>query len=204
MNFLAHIHLSGTSNDCMIGNFIGDFVKGKEIANYSNTVVQGIVLHRKIDEFTDTHPIVKNTRELIQPHFAKYATVVSDVYYDHFLAMHWEKFHPTPLQTFANTIYSLLKSRQSELPDRSQRFLHYMLSNNILYNYNSLQGMHKVFYGLSNRAKFESGMEKAAFVLEEQYDLIEKDFFAFFADLQYFVQNINPHFTIYEPFESKN
>ena len=50
MNFLAHIYLSGDPSPLMIGNFIADYVKGKQKERFSPEIQQGIQLHRKINE----------------------------------------------------------------------------------------------------------------------------------------------------------
>ncbi len=60
MNFLAHLYLSADDPEIQLGNFIGDFVRGRDLSSrFSPGIVKGISLHREIDEFTDRHPIVK-------------------------------------------------------------------------------------------------------------------------------------------------
>ena len=63
MNVLAHIYLSGDSEKIIIGNYIGDYVKGKDYLKYPDLVRKGIILHRHIDGFTDRHPVVHPGRE---------------------------------------------------------------------------------------------------------------------------------------------
>jgi acyl carrier protein phosphodiesterase len=58
MNFLAHIYLSGSEHEILIGNFIADSIRGKQFDAYQNSIQQGILLHREIDEYTDSHPVV--------------------------------------------------------------------------------------------------------------------------------------------------
>ena len=57
MNYLAHLLLSGNDEDVIFGNFIGDAIKGKQYQDYSGSIQKGILLHRQIDTFTDSHPI---------------------------------------------------------------------------------------------------------------------------------------------------
>ncbi len=57
MNFLAHLYLSGNSEELLIGSFIADAVKGSNFEGYHPQVVKGIKLHRCIDTFTDSHPV---------------------------------------------------------------------------------------------------------------------------------------------------
>ena len=97
MNFLAHIYLSFENPKILVGNFIGDFVKGKKLELYGDEIQKGILLHREIDDYTDSHPIVLETKKRLRPNYHHYAPVISDVYYDHFLASLWSNYHKTPL-----------------------------------------------------------------------------------------------------------
>ncbi len=90
MNFLAHIYLSGNQERVMIGNFIGDFVKGKAWEEFDSAIQRGILLHREIDRYTDDHEVVIKTKERLRPKYHHYAPVISDVFYDHFLASLWK------------------------------------------------------------------------------------------------------------------
>src|SRR5688572_23493915 len=100
MNFLAHLYLSGDFDELMIGNFMADFVKGKPSPSIHPQIVKGIELHRQIDTYTDTHPIVKASKVRLQPTYRKYAGVIVDMYYDHFLAIHWQKYSSVSLHEF--------------------------------------------------------------------------------------------------------
>src|SRR5690349_12341831 len=99
MNFLAHIFLSGDDPEIMVGNFIGDFVKGRNLDDrFSSGIVKGIELHRAIDEYTDSHPVVAQSKNRLRPKYRHYAPVIVDVFYDHFLAKNWKNYHPTSLE----------------------------------------------------------------------------------------------------------
>jgi len=86
MNFLAHLFLSFDNEDIMIGNFIADMIRNKDVSTFSEGVQKGIALHRKIDSYTDVHPIVKQGTKLMQPYHSKYSPVVIDVFYDYLLS----------------------------------------------------------------------------------------------------------------------
>ena len=105
MNFLAHLYLSGEEEPVLLGNFMADFVKGNPEARLRTILppevvasgifpelIRGIQLHRHIDHFTDTHPIVERTKARLRPEFRKYAGVISDMFYDHFLAAEWTAY----------------------------------------------------------------------------------------------------------------
>jgi len=189
MNYLAHFLLSGEDENIILGNFMGDGIKGSQFKTYPQAIQNGVLLHRTIDDYTDHHPVVLSGVALLREHFRKYSPVVLDVFFDHFLARKWKDYHPMELQEFASAQYALLTARKNELPLNSQRFLHYMVQNNILVNYANMEGIEQVFSGMAYRARFDSGMENAAFVLEEKFSELEAIFVAFFPDLQNHVKN---------------
>ena len=92
MNFLAHLYLSGDDKEIMLGNLIADSVKGNAILDFNEGVQEGIRLHRRIDHFTDEHPIVQRSKERLRPKYHKFAGVVTDMFYDHFLARDWDHY----------------------------------------------------------------------------------------------------------------
>jgi acyl carrier protein phosphodiesterase len=190
VNFLAHAYLSGGEKDLIIGNFIADSVKGKDYSMYREGIVKGILLHRKIDSFTDQHPIVFQTKIILRPYFGKYSSVVSDIYFDHFLALYWNEFSSEPLLGFTEYVYRIIKEELSVLPKDVQYYFPYMVKNNWLYNYQTFYGMERVFEGMSRRAKFDSNMEKGVEVLKENYIFFEEKFRQFFPLLNEYVQTI--------------
>jgi acyl carrier protein phosphodiesterase len=187
VNFLAHAYLSGGEKDLIIGNFIADSVKGKDYHIYREGIAKGILLHRKIDSFTDQHPIVFQTKTVLRPYFGKYSSVVSDIYFDHFLASYWNEFSSEALFDFTEYVYSIIKEELSVLPKDVQYFFPYMVKNNWLYNYQTFYGMERAFEGMSRRAKFDSNMEKGVEVLKENYKFFEEKFRQFFPLLNEYV-----------------
>lgn len=168
---------------------MGDFIKGSELDRYSEAIQKGVVLHRLIDTYTDQHQIVKQSKSLIRPYFKKYAPVVADVYYDFFLGKNWSSYHPWTLESFADWSYAILREYHHQLPTRSQRFFYYLTTHNMLVNYRTLSGMERVFHGMSHRAAFDSGMEKAHEVLARHEKTLSEHFSAFFIDLKKEVMN---------------
>ncbi len=189
MNFLAHAFLSGGERDLIIGNFIADAVKGKDFLTYSPGIIKGILLHRKIDTFTDRHEIVAQTKAKLHAHFGKYAPVVSDIYYDHFLALYWKEYSDEPLEAFTENIYSIIQEEHAIMPEEVKYFFPYMVKHNWLYHYQSFQGLERVFEGMSRRAKFDSHMENGVAVLKEHYASLEAEFRLFFPELQRYVMS---------------
>src|SRR5689334_7104563 len=109
MNFLAHLHLSGDNEEIKIGNFIADFVKGKNYDDFPAGIRQGIIIHRHIDYFTDTHPVVSESKQRLYATYHKYAAVIVDIFYDHYLATRWEQYSNISLVDFASEFYFMVK-----------------------------------------------------------------------------------------------
>lgn len=183
MNFLAHAYLSGNSDDLLIGNFIADSVKGSAINNFNNSIKKGILLHRSIDTFTDTHTIVHKSIERLRPGYHKYAGVLVDIFYDHFLAKNWQYYSPVELKNFTGKVYSVMQNNLGQLPPRSKEMLPYMIKYDWLTNYAKLEGIQNVLNGMSKRTRFVSNMEKAVADLEKDYSLYEGEFSSFFPEL---------------------
>ncbi len=189
MNYLAHIYLSGDNTSLMLGNFMADGIKGTQWKSFDSEIKKGIELHRAIDYFTDTHEIVKISKNRIWSKYRHYNAVVIDIFYDHFLAKFWTDYHSEELDRFTKTTYQTLQHNVEVLPARTKLFLHHMVKNDLLYNYQHISGIDKVMKGMARRASFDSGMEQAAQDLELYYDEFISDFKTFFPLLEQFVKS---------------
>jgi acyl carrier protein phosphodiesterase len=190
MNFLAHLYLSGDSEELLVGNFIADAVKGSNFEKYSEGIAKGIVLHRKIDSFTDTHPVFLESKRRLVPHYDKYSGVLVDVFYDHFLAANWQRFSAVRLDEYAQKVYAIMQKHFDKLPERSQFMLPYMIKGNWLLNYAHLDGIQRTLGGLSRRTKFRSGMETGVVHLRQDYETFENEFLRFFPEvIEYVMKN---------------
>lgn len=183
MNFLAHFYLSGEIPSIIVGNFIGDFVKGKQIEEYEEMVAKGILLHREIDYYTDTHEIVLLSKQKLRKRYRHYAGVVADIFYDHFLAVNWKSYSSRSLGDFAESSYQTVLQKQLILPDAANFMLPYMIHNNWLVNYATIEGVSRACKGIARRTKFKSNMEYAAEDLKKHYDAFQTEFNAFFPEI---------------------
>ena len=188
MNFLAHLYLSKTFDDAMVGNLMADFVKGNPAGLHNREVCQGIALHRSIDTFTDAHPVVRESKARLSPTYRHYAGVIVDIFYDHFLAVHWGQFNGVPLPEFARAVYRLLNEKKPLLTDQMRMVAKYMQEQNWLVGYAQLAGIERVFQGMARRTRFVSGMERATEDLRRDYTYYEKEFFRYFPDLIRYVE----------------
>jgi acyl carrier protein phosphodiesterase len=183
MNFLAHAHLSGNDEKVIIGNFIADRVKGNSWKNYPHDIQKGILLHRFIDDFTDSHTINKNSSRILQPYFGKYSGVVTDVVNDHFLSVLWSEFHHADLSYFISFTYDVLKKHETFLPEITKQMVPIMISQDWLGSYIHLEGIADVLRRMSKRTPFESGMEKSLEPLQKHLSELKQNFIVFYPEL---------------------
>lgn len=184
MNFLAHFYLSGNDTGLLQGNFLADAVKGKKHLDYSPEIQKGILMHRFIDHFTDTHAVTERTKVRLRPEFHHYAPVIVDVFYDHFLAVNWKQFSAVPLVDYAQQVYQSLEENSVVFPEKSKYILKYMKMHDWLNAYSTIEGIGVVLTGMSRRTPYVSGMERGGAALERDYADCKKDFEEFFPELQ--------------------
>ena len=130
--------------------------------------------------------MVRRSKQLAQTVTGRYASVVIDVFYDHFLARDWAYHHAMPLPEYVQSVYITLGGWLKEFPDRSRRFYYYMATHNILESYRSIDGITTVLEQMAKRAKFESNMELAGNELVRGYRHYESEFREFLPELQYY------------------
>lgn len=183
MNLLAHAFLSGDNEKLLIGNFIADHIKGNMIKHYPSEVITGIYLHRAIDHYTDNHPVFNKSCNRLYERYHKYSSVIVDIFYDHFLVNHWEKYHNQPIEEFVQNCYSLLLKNYTILPQRTKNLLPLIIIDNWLMAYGKFDGLNRSFKGISTRVKYNPGLENAVFDLKEHYTGFENDFSEFFPEL---------------------
>lgn len=189
MNYLAHAYLGRHSRESIVGALLGDFVKGAIPGHYSDGIHAGIRLHRAIDRYTDAHDLHRASRALVSPARRRFAGILVDVFYDHFLVRHWGRFSTQPLPEFTPRVYAALHARRDSLPERLQHILPRMAGEDWLGSYGDLDSVHAALQGIARRfsrfpraAALLDGIEE----LENNYAELERQFLAFFPQLEYF------------------
>lgn len=188
MNFLAHLKLSGDHEYTLLGNFIADHITGNKIKHLPQGVIDGILLHRKIDNFTDHHPVFAESRARLHPKYHKYAGVIADVFYDHFLAKNWNDYSEFHISSFTSYCYGVLLRNYNLLPSKSKKILPFFIMQNWLSSYAKMEGLRRSFHMLARRAKFKSNMEYVVDDLIDDYELYESEFKLFFPEIADFCQ----------------
>ncbi|OFX24159.1 MAG: hypothetical protein A2041_03445 [Bacteroidetes bacterium GWA2_31_9b] len=191
MNFLAHIYLSGDDDQIKIGNFIGDYVKGSAYGMYPDNIQRGIRLHRSIDSFTDRNRTVVKAKELFYIQYHKYAGIVIDIIYDHFLAANWQRFSKTPLEIYTKNFYDLMLKYEFMMPTEVQTFIPKLIENNRLYSYRTINGIESVLSTMSKFTSLPDYSEFAILTLKENYSFLEENFFTFFAEIIFHMNTVH-------------
>ena len=190
MNYLAHLVLSGDDSDVLLGNFIGDAVKGRDHLGYPSKVAEGIRLHRKIDSFADHHPTALKARAQLRPVLGRFSAVGVDLIYDHFLSSDFESIAGQgSIDEFVGRAQVSLQSRIEDMPLRSQRFFQAMVDHHWLVGYGSEEEMTKVCRAMDERLSRRFGLEtplKHLFdaVASAGYEEMRADFHSFWNDME--------------------
>ena len=189
MNFLAHIYLSGNDDLLTIGNFSADSIVGNKYKHLPQRIQDGILLHRQIDTFTDSHEIVRQSKRRLYEKYSHYSSVIVDILYDHFLAKNWSNYSDVPLAEYVEYFYDTLADNFDVLPIGVQKMYPYMVADNWLLSYASIEGITKVLEGMNRRTKNRSKMNLAVIELEEFYEEFESEFTLFFEELIQFTKD---------------
>lgn len=188
MNFLAHAYLSFDEPKVLLGNFIGDFVRGDLDDQFEPGIVLGIHLHREIDRFTDSHPEVKAAQKLLKPIYKRYSLVITDVYFDYFLSKYWDDHDDRSIEAFAQQVYLTVEENAEKLPQSFMYLFHFMKKENWLVAYGTIDGMRASLTGISKHTTFDSKMETAHLFLQENEQKLKGYFDRFFPELKVFAR----------------
>jgi len=201
MNYLAHLYLAEDTDESRIGNLLGDFVKGPVADSpYSPGIRKGIKTHRKVDVFTDSHKKFLESKKLISPERRRFAGVILDLTFDHFLAKNWRSYSDSELGSFTQGVYEMLRENSSILPVKLVSFLPRMIHEDWLGSYEKLEGVSLVIERLSKRLerKFnrQNTLQGAIREIEGNYRELEQNFEEFFPDVIKYVDNYRNTATI--------
>jgi acyl carrier protein phosphodiesterase len=175
MNFLAHIHLSHGLEQVMVGNLVADAYKGKKYQELEPELQKGVLLHRKIDDVTDHAIPTLGLKKILYPYFGRYGGVVTDIYFDHFLALYWKKYHPVELNEFVTQVYQTFKKFQGQINQQGRDFLEKMEHFGWLLAYRDLGQLEVIFRQMSRRTGV-AVLDGAVKPLEKHYDEVSQHF----------------------------
>ncbi len=185
MNFLAHLHLAEATCESRIGNLLGDFVRGLPWDERFEPIVwQAIMEHRYVDAYTDSHPVWQRSKDLLKPEMRRFAGIVIDIFYDHFLSKNWGVFSPDQsLPDFILEVHKDLRTAMPLVPDDAAPVIDAMIRESWLSNYLATEGIEETLFRVSRRSPRLHLIQKSGSDFLEHYDTLEKDFLEFYPEL---------------------
>lgn len=185
MNHLAHLVLADGDEGLRLGALLGDHVKGREaLGHWPSSWARGIILHRRIDVWSDQHPDLRVFLARLSPPWRRYGGVITDVLFDCMLSRHWDRFGPAPLAEFARSTDALLAQHQSSLPSRLQRFAAWAHHKRLWERYQDRDLLQQIFAGLAVRHKRKSPLAGGLELFDNCETEIEQVFLAMFPDVK--------------------
>lgn len=169
MNFLAHLHIAEHCSSSLLGNLLGDFVKGDPTKKYQDDIAQGIMLHRFVDSYTDNHLIMKQCKTLFDSDLKRFAPIAMDMFWDHCLAKHWSRFHHQPLTRFVDNAELTIKQTSAPLPDRFVRMSTHMWQGRWLESYQEFDNIKFALERMSLRSMRMAPLAECGEQLEMHY-----------------------------------
>lgn len=190
MNFLAHAYFADGDAERIVGQFCGDFIRGSDLSAYGIGIQRGIRMHRQIDAFTDGHAAVLGVRPLFVPPLRRLAGVVTDVVYDHCLAVAWANYSNRGFDLYIEEVTEALLQHKQQLPERMQGFIDFMIKHKVLQANQDFAGVEVTLQRLSARSKVFAPLANAAVVAQANMEAIQVSFDEFFPELQAHVNEL--------------
>jgi acyl carrier protein phosphodiesterase len=188
MNYLVHFLLAGDDDELRLGNLLGDFVKGRveRLADrgFTERLRTGIQMHRTIDAFSDRHPAVHRSKQILAPEYGRLSGVIVDVFYDHVLARRWLEHHPRPLSEYTQDVYRTLRGNLHRMPPAVHPLIGAMTRGDWLQRYASQSGIELALQGMAARRPVAAKIATAGRLLGDHFDRFSADFDEFLPDLR--------------------
>jgi acyl carrier protein phosphodiesterase len=188
VNYLVHFFLAGDDEELRLGNLLGDFVKGRverfEHPGVTERIRTGIQMHRTIDAFSDRHPAVRRSKQILAPDYGRLSAVIVDVFYDHVLARRWTEFYSRPLPVYAQDVYRTLCGNLHRMPAGVHPLVDSMTRHDWLRGYASPRGIERALQGMAKRRPVAATIGTAGRLLADHFDRFSADFDEFLPELQ--------------------
>lgn len=145
---------------------------------------RGIQLHRRIDAYTDRHPIVRRSIQRLGPEFRRLGGILTDMFYDHFLTRQWSAFSDQSLSAFTTEVYQSFETHRAEIPEQAHPPLDSMRSYDWLCTYGEIESLTHTLACMSQRFRRPVDLTAAVPVFQKEYAGFCDDFAEFFPELQ--------------------
>ena len=192
MNLLAHAYLSKPYSSVLLGNMLGDDVKGMQIKLYPPGVRVGIQLHRYIDSFTDEHPLISEAKKIFSPVAGLYAGAIIDISMDYFLANDPLILSAVQWQAFAHWAYQQLAIGESWHIGGFKRYFPYLVRENWFIHYAELPFIEQSMRNLLKRVGKAAIYPEVKSLFESNNKMLAETYNAFFPLLNQYVSEKLP------------
>jgi len=184
MNHLAHLYLSSDNEEEMVGQFIADAVKGNDFNLYRTDIRKGILLHRWVDSFTDTHDLVKELRAAYRPNLGLYSGVLIDLVFDHYLAKDFQSHSGRELEEVQQFTFCGLNKHEESFPDKMKHYFFHMKDKEFMMKYAHPDGMAVIVRQMGNRIPRGESLLVAGDFFEDYVEMASAYFPTFFEELK--------------------
>ena len=187
MNYLAHLHIAEHTQTSLLGNFLGDFVKGNPDGLYNPEVVKGIRLHRFVDSYTDSHPLIKSIKPLFSKELRRFSPITLDMFWDHCLAKHWLSFHKESLSQFSIQAQEIISQEiqllSQPLPERFEYVSKLVWQGKWFEHYADLKNIDFALQRIASRRPRMAPLADTFDTLAEHYEQLTGTFFELYPDV---------------------
>lgn len=183
MNFLAHTMFAQHDPEVIVGQFLGDFIRGQSPEDYAEKIQQGITLHRRIDSYTDQHPVNLEARSCFTKPYRRFAGILTDVVYDHYLARTWATYSDITLEGHIKVVHEALEDQFETLPLDLQRFARFIIDRQVLASYRHFDAVDKALDRLARRSPRFFILAEAGQTIRDHDDQLSDCFARFYPDL---------------------
>ena len=189
MNFVAHLFLAQPTADSYFGNLLGDFRRGVDLNRYSDAIQAGVSNHIFVDKFTDSHALVRDAKRLVSDKRRRFAGIMLDVLFDHFLLKHWSLYSACSFEAFSCNVYSGLAERVVIMPTGMQPMIRSLLEGHWLTVYRDMSGVERALERTAGRIRFAHNFNGSIEEIHRAYESFEQAFLQFFPQLVHAVQH---------------
>lgn len=180
MNYLAHFQLAWPEEGLVVGALEGDYLKGPLDGALPAPIEQGVRLHRAIDAFTDQHPLMAALRREFPAPLRRYAGILIDLSFDHFLSRHWADYSDQPHGDFNDRVYASLHRNQHHLSPPARRMYSRMREYDLLDRYRHWETIPATAARIGERFRRGNPFLQAADQLEPVRPRLERGFHEFY------------------------
>jgi acyl carrier protein phosphodiesterase len=147
-------------------------------------VVTGIRLHRRIDSYVDCHPAFRTSRARVSAPRRRFAGILVDLFYDHFLSRDWARHADEPLPGFCQRAYRAFDRHAELLPPLARRIAAAMAAGDWLAGYGRLAGIEHALRGVDRRLSRPGPLAGGLVELQRDYSGYAADFELLLPDLR--------------------